>query len=537
MLHCLGIAFILAAVILIAIGGLYLLLRSGFSLNGKPMRFDPAGTEPLGNSKSWYIEGVSAAGVPISCSFVEFDERGDFLDFSQHKDCQARLKHFAKAGNLLVVIYCHGWKNNSQSDNVPAFNCFLSKFATAIKSDGLRVHGIYLGWRGNVFRPYLDKTQVNGAYLQTVQEFRGAVVDVVYQRTKSPFWFIPENLSYWKRKGSGEFKTSGLPIARSIFTYAAAAKDYGGQPGNRVSVIGHSFGALLLERSLGQAMTGAITMEWWDKERQSPARRAVPPKPKAKLPFDFLLLVNSAAPAIYAKELRDFLEADRVALENADDPDADVPVVVSVTSTADWATGLFHPIGNFLAPLSPSLQRRYTTGIFGEKRSDHTLPTHRGIRQSEFYITTPGHNRYLINHWIVRADAPLPPDVSSDAVFRANLASTIDDQNLFYTSKTPQHPAAAWRLVNRDPGTPVTLDGLPLAMQKSNYWIVSCGKELIQDHNDIWSQTAMEMYAGLYRAVQSRRQGIKPDAEPPNGAAAKTAAMGTDFGRSDGTGR
>jgi hypothetical protein len=335
MLYCLGIVVVAVVVIVIAIGGLYLLLRSGFSLNGKPMRFDPGGAEPPGKSKSWYIEGVSAGGVPISCSFVEFDERGDFLDFSQHKDCQARLKQFAKAGNLLLVIYCHGWKNNSQSDNVPAFNCFLSKLATAMQSDGLRVHGIYLGWRGNVFQPYVEKTEPDSAYLQTVREFRGAIVDAIYQRAKSSLWSIPENLSYWSRKGAGEFKTSGLPVARSIFTYAAAAKDYGGQPGNRVCVIGHSFGALLLERSLGQAMTGAITMEWWDKERQSPARRAVPPKPKAKLPFNFVLLVNSAAPAIYAKELRDFLEADRVALQTAGDPDADVPVVVSVTSRAD----------------------------------------------------------------------------------------------------------------------------------------------------------------------------------------------------------
>jgi hypothetical protein len=85
----------------------------------------------------------------------------------------------------------------------------------------------------------VDKTEVDGAYLQTVQEFRGAIVDAVYQRTNSPLWFIPENLSYWSRKGAGEFKTSGLPIARSIFTYAGAAKDYGGQPGNRVCVIGH----------------------------------------------------------------------------------------------------------------------------------------------------------------------------------------------------------------------------------------------------------------------------------------------------------
>ena len=72
MLHSLGIVFIVAALILIAIGLLYLLLRTGFSLNGKPMRFDPGSPAPPGNNKSWYIEGVSAAGVPISCSFVEF---------------------------------------------------------------------------------------------------------------------------------------------------------------------------------------------------------------------------------------------------------------------------------------------------------------------------------------------------------------------------------------------------------------------------------------------------------------------------------
>jgi hypothetical protein len=529
MLHCLAFAFLVVVVVLVALFGIYLLLRTGFSLNGKPMRFDPASGDGSSKTKSWYIEGVSAAGVPISCSFVEFDERGDFLDFNQHKDCQARLKHFAKGGNLLLVVYCHGWKNNSQSDNVPAFNCFLSKFATAIKSDGLRVHGIYLAWRGNVFRPYVDKTEVDGAYLQTVQEFRGAIVDSGYQRAKSSLWSLPENLSYWSRKDAGEFKTSGLPIARSIFTYAAAAKDYGGQPGNRVCVIGHSFGALLLERSLGQATTGAITMEWWDKERENPSVRAVQAKPKAKLPFDFVLLVNSAAPAIYAKELRDFLEADRAALEKADDPDADVPVIVSVTSRADWATGLMHPLGNFLVPLSPSLQRLYTTGIFGEKQPDHTFPTHPGIRQWEFYKTTPGHNRYLINHWIVSAEAPLPPDTSSDAVFRTNLSSTVNDPNLFYTSKA-QYPAAAWLLINQDPATPVKLNGLPLSMQKSNYWIVSCGKELIQDHNDIWSQTAMEMYAGLYRAVQSRRLRSQLALHSANGEASQTAALGTDFG-------
>ena len=64
MLHWLGLVTIVAAVILIALGG-YLLLRTGFSLNGKPMRFDPGGTQAPGNNKSWYIEGVSAEKIAV----------------------------------------------------------------------------------------------------------------------------------------------------------------------------------------------------------------------------------------------------------------------------------------------------------------------------------------------------------------------------------------------------------------------------------------------------------------------------------------
>ena len=107
-------------------------------------------------------------------------------------------------------------------------------------------------------------------------------------------------------------------------------------------------------------------MEWWDKDSQSPT---LPPAPRAKLPFDFVLFVNSAAPAIYAKEMRDFLEADRAALEMAKDPDANVPVIVSLTSTADWATGILHPIGNCLAPFLPSTCNAFTPPEFLERNN------------------------------------------------------------------------------------------------------------------------------------------------------------------------
>jgi len=318
-----------------------------------------------------------------------------------------------------------------------------------------------------------------------------------------PFYWtgvIPETLSYWNRKRAAEHFVSGLPMARAIFTYASAAKGYGRRLENQVCVMGHSFGALMLERSLGQAMTGELTMEWWDAEKES-----VQKIQKASLPFDLVLFVNSAAPSIYAKEMRDFLEAHRRALGLNHDPSQDVPVIVSLTSKADWATGIVHPIGNCLAPLAPSLKRRYTNGIFG--RPDHGVyPPHPGIRQSAFYTRTPGHQPYLLNHWIVPdTKVVLPADSSRDAIFTANLSTNTSDPDLFFTSQS-KYPAAAWRITTRSPTTPVTLNGLPLSMQDSDYWIMSCGKKLISGHNDVWSNTTMEMYAAIFRAVEMRRK-------------------------------
>src|SRR6185436_14439383 len=38
------------------------------------------------NSMRWYVESTQPFdGRPYSCSFVEFDERGDYLDFQQHR--------------------------------------------------------------------------------------------------------------------------------------------------------------------------------------------------------------------------------------------------------------------------------------------------------------------------------------------------------------------------------------------------------------------------------------------------------------------
>src|SRR5437763_1285822 len=61
----------------------------------------------LPNWDRCYIE--STCGAAHSCSFVEFDERGDYLDFAQHRDAYERILTLAQAPEpLTVVLYVHG---------------------------------------------------------------------------------------------------------------------------------------------------------------------------------------------------------------------------------------------------------------------------------------------------------------------------------------------------------------------------------------------------------------------------------------------
>lgn len=136
----------------------------------------------------WYIHCDNLdSGRSYSCSFVEFDERGDYLDFFQHVDALNKIASLdPKPGTenykamketprpLLVVIYCHGWENDSESDDVVKFNDFLGNLSAAKPKtkdgDLYRVHGVFLGWRGNSFKPSVHTT--SPSYTQTPDGFQ-----------------------------------------------------------------------------------------------------------------------------------------------------------------------------------------------------------------------------------------------------------------------------------------------------------------------------------------------------------------------------
>jgi len=99
-----------------------------------------------------------------------------------------------------------------------------------------------------------------------------------------------------------------------------------------------------------------------------------------------ILLVNSAAESIYAKEMTDMFA--RIGYRDKDDQNR--PLLISITSRGDTATGGWFPIGTFFPNFFA--HRKYHWD-YKTNKPDNT--------DQNIYLTqTPGHNAKLFTHKI-----------------------------------------------------------------------------------------------------------------------------------------
>jgi hypothetical protein len=449
----------------------------------------PRGHPP---AASWYVESRGDGALPFSCSFVEFDERGDYLDFEQHRHAYQKILDLtADRAPLTVVIYVHGWRHSGQSYDVVSFNEFLRQLSQADDSGGRRrVHGVYCAWRGASLRPAIPK---DDTFRRVEQCFGGEIVD---SRRRALFPYLNmaiETLSYWNRKGIPEYKFSATCISRTLFSCAFAARR--NAPACELMLIGHSFGALMLERTFQNAAISLLTNAWPWGLPEAPGASINP------LPFDTVLLVNSAAPSIYAKQFQGYLAAHRQAMVSAHVQHAATPIVFSLTSGADWATRFAHPLANMLAPFAPSLWRYYR----GSEFILELTPAADGVTipQSYYYRHTPGHNPLIVNRFIEPESADAPRDsVAFTTAAKKGGSNTwsinfppVTSTNIRFSVYRGLRPLA-WTRTERG----------WLKYRDTAYWIIRCPKTIIAGHNDIWSQAAMDTYAALNEiALHARR--------------------------------
>jgi len=379
---------------------------------------------------------VAGPGTNFHTAFIEFDDQGELWEPHQIE----KAVHAIKTNQpVFLVTYVHGWKNNADfnNDNYIHFTNMLHALAEKLPEHGrMQVVGAYLAWRGD---------------------------SVAYH---DPISSVARQLSFWSRMEAAE-RVAGTSATEALYSIMQAANS---NPNSKVILMGHSMGALILEKALSQAMVGSLLSG----------------NPKSsKAPADLVVLINSAASSIQARQLISMV--GRLAPESAEAPvggsgtnsapfSREHPLVISATSKGDWATGKVFPLGMWFSSLGKSFRPYATNEVFGGK-------------QASYYTTTPGHNENLWSHKIVRIDSGKVRKARSNLqteqeAFRTNLGST-DDRSIF---KIGGHLYQVKRIPKSHNNTP--------------YWVMQVPTAIIKDHEDIFNDRFTGFIGGLFRMTE-----------------------------------
>jgi pimeloyl-ACP methyl ester carboxylesterase len=193
-------------------------------------------------------DNIRHDGNDYKLAVIEFGELGSYADPFRH-ELQNTVQLLEKADRPLLVVYIHGWLNNATSDDVGSFQGFLSRLAQSkqVQTHHYNVFGVYFAWPGKSLEiPYL-------AYL-----------------------------SFWNRKGAAERIASNGDCIDAIeqLSYVARRRPY-----NYVFLIGHSFGGLILERTVEHTLRSLQGLQ------------------NVKPPWDLALMLNPASDSVLTRQL------------------------------------------------------------------------------------------------------------------------------------------------------------------------------------------------------------------------------------------
>jgi hypothetical protein len=389
--------------------------------------------------------------------FVEFDDRGEMFKREQlrrtvQEIAKAKAEATARAGEVIVAVFVHGWKNNASdsSGNVWGFRQVLAglskQFNTKDEPDKVVVLGVYIGWRGAVLSPPILK------------QF------TIFDRQQKS-----QNLT-------------GAHLVEALVKIMQAAKgpDYTDRS-TATLLMGHSFGGAVLETALTQTLVGMAVrakatgtpMQWpanvimFVNEAQEATRsyqlieafRENLPERDAPRPGDQLPRPNGCVPAV------DSTQTD----EQRDRP-AEAPAIVSISSTGDYAT------------------RVAFKGSQGVQRPFHSLrtydedePNFLGIkRQTSMFLNTTAHMKEFQSHLIGRCRCEGQsgdPDESCDPEnLRCEDPVVEAARNACKVNIQARLGSVYYAVVEK-----------PKVKNRTPYWVLQMPPTIVADHSTIFT--------------------------------------------------
>jgi hypothetical protein len=388
----------------------------------------------------------------VGLSVIEFDDHGEFWDRAQLDYALGKIGAAQKDHGAIVITFMHGWNNNASRGNERSPDGNLFKFkallervaqleaagAAAGTGPARQVVGIYMAWRGQALHSWLNP------------------------------------LSFFTRYGAAQKVGSGTAVTESMLAIAGLVRS---QPESQSVLVGHSFGGLIVEKALFQSVVRMATQSVFSAHAGDGTFRVE----RSVFPADLLVLVNPAAPALYARSELSAIEHWHLEpKESVDDsyvckgsPDWR-PFIVSVTSVGDSATGIAFPLSTTLG-YSLERYRDYTYPSPSTQRPPIDSPPH---DQHYYYTHTEGHVAELFSHQLTMESAP-EGKVGVVAPCGDPCASP---DTLCYVSSLSRF----------------TLTRNPASLNRATpYWIMQAPVSLIKDHGDVFNDRFVEMLAGL----------------------------------------
>jgi pimeloyl-ACP methyl ester carboxylesterase len=391
---------------------------------------------------------------------IEFGELGSYAD-AREGELNNTIELLKNTERPLLVVYIHGWLNNATSGDVGNFRGFLSRLAQSrqVEIHHYNVFGVHFAWPGKTLAlPYLDY------------------------------------LTFWNRKQAAERIASNGDCLDAIERLSQAARLH---QNNYVFLVGHSFGGLILERTVEHTLR---TLQGQ----------------KVRPPWDLAMMLNPASDSVLTRQLVSDLSnlydyypdpipgdplqwGGHFVPKSGGDPIAESqPTVVELQSENDTATGTVFPIGSKAGVIVGAHWSWNRVAVPG---------TQKVVSERDFYLSTPGNDSYLVNYEIVRSPGTFPGD--SDA-FDYNLennpvggvfftSARKDSQTAAEAGKESRPAAAAPKNQRQAWQIQFVRDHDKYIGVRVPFWIVRVPPDIIDNHGGIWSDNNMALMAAIFR--------------------------------------
>ncbi len=386
-----------------------------------------------------------------------------------------------KKGPVHLVIYVHGWNNDAQSGNgnLESFKNVLLAAKNTKKDKNASVFGVYFGWRGH------------------------------------SSW-VP-GIDYFNRDAAaariGRVQATGA--LQALCTTAHL------NPQSRVIAVGHSMGAVILLRAVAQPLAEQIAIAAVEQRAWTGGmlKKRTPLKIERAM-ADTVVLVNPADNGILGRQLVGMLKDFDTTRINSKTK-RQLPLITSVTSTGDFATGTYFKGVALIA-------RKVFRGFMPHAAGDTSSSLQERATTTALGFYTPIHNAAVLDNEgkVAKRTTSRPPKTAPkiETFAKSILTNTAlqqtrgsrglqDDAIPLWMNPTGRtDPDASLEPFYLTP--PSTSSGTVGQMGNTTpFWILQVPQFIIHDHGDIWTPNFTGLVAALDSAGRVVRDQIRLPAQ------------------------